>query len=107
MIYCCASHKGTPSIRNQHRKISMDSSKLMKHPTFHQCSSNEVKRLHQIQQKFKGNWQCILACWSFPVIPKANVNIIQQIIAERLQIIAERLKNVLDHNPREPQKYPT
>jgi hypothetical protein len=36
-----------------------------------------------------------LAWWSFPVIPKANVKIIQQ-------IIAERLKNVLDHNQHSP-----
>jgi hypothetical protein len=57
----------------------------MTNPTFHQYSSNELKRLHQIQQKFKGNWQCILAWWSCPVIPNANVNIIQQIIAERLK----------------------
>jgi hypothetical protein len=79
MIHCSASHKGTPSISNQHRKISMDGSKLMTNPTFQQYS------LHQIQQNFKGNWQCILAWWSFPVIPKAKVNIIQQIIAERLK----------------------
>jgi len=85
MIHFCASHKGTPSIRNQHRKISMNYCKLMTNPTFHQYSSNELKRLHQIQQKFKGNCQCILAWWSCPVIPNANVNIIQQIIAERLK----------------------
>jgi hypothetical protein len=88
MIHCCAkcaSHKGTPSIRNQRRKISMDDIKLMTNPTFHQYSSNELQRLHQIQQKFKGNWQCILAWWSCPVIPNANVNMIQQIIAERLK----------------------
>jgi hypothetical protein len=36
----------------------------------------------------------------FPVIPKANVNIIQQ-------IIAEGLKNVLDQNLTQPHKYPT
>jgi hypothetical protein len=83
MIHCCASHRGTPSIGNQHRKISMDGSKLMTNPTFNQYSSIELQRLHQIQQKFKGNWQCILAWWRIPVIPKAKVNIIQQIIAER------------------------